>query len=56
MVAPDHDGGGQLARGHHLVELQTGEMPLPVTEPADPRGQPFEATCSPAMVIQRRRC
>ncbi len=42
VVAADHDRGRQLAGRHHLVELQPGQMPLAVAEPADACGQPLE--------------
>src|SRR5882672_813301 len=34
--------GAQLAARDHLVERESGEMPLAVAEPADPRGKALE--------------
>ena len=39
MIAADDDRGTKLARGHHLVELEPGEVAFLVAEPTDSRGQ-----------------
>ena len=42
VVAADHDRSRQLARGDHLVELQSREVALLVAEPADARREALE--------------
>ena len=42
MVTADHDGRGDLALGHELVEEQPGLVALAVAQPADARGQALE--------------
>src|SRR6478752_6618574 len=47
VVAPDDDRRRQLTGGDHLVEPQSGLVPLAVAEPADPGRQALEADLVP---------
>src|SRR5699024_6462986 len=41
MVPADHYRSLQLTTGNHLVELQSRQLSLPITEPTDTRRQPL---------------
>ena len=50
MIAPDHDRRLELSVPHHLVEREAEQVPLLVTEPADPARQALEVNALPRCV------
>ena len=55
MIAANHDGGGDFAFGHQLIEQSSRLVSLAETEPTNSRRESWKATRSSAASSHRRR-